>query len=667
MQMEKNATKKRRTAALRRSGIALLVAAMAAACAPLPATAASYVMDADSSGFVLPARSAVSGNKAVWIENNHVHYIDLATMQKRQLTTVASPKDTISIGGELVVWEDKRGIDASAMPTARHIVVYDLATGEEHVATSAPGQHVNPSTDGRVVVWYDRDTRGDMYIYDPALGTTEPLGQGRYPIVSDGVVAFRQSDNSGLSMIDLATGTETSLYETEGGEFIEGFAFQGSTLLWKIRSFEGLTHYMSLKLDASEAAPVQLTEPSKKEREFAIMAVGDGYVSWVEDVGGVAQIMAADLATQETFQVTNSRVDQTFLAMEGDRFVTKAEDGTLTRSTATPDAGAGAGTDAEAASEVSTRSIVGAVGPEGGDVVASNGAFRLRVPEGAVEAQTQITVRWTDVEGDEESGEYERKSPTWSVSSTRPLAKPAALTLTYAGDGMTKLEHEKTNAFLREADGTWTYLGGKTDAAAAAVELEWTRQTGDVAVVQRNATFRDIRAHWGKDAIEVLAAKNVVAGFEDGTYRPDAPVTRAQFVKLLVGALGWEASAPTAAAFADVGKTHWAYDVVHAAAQAGWVKGDGDAFRPDEPVTREQMSVMLVRAIGSNAAAAGAAELSRFADEASISAWAQADVAAAVRLGLLAGSDGKFLPQKTTTRAEAATVLYRALPLLSDE
>jgi hypothetical protein len=75
---------------------------------------------------------------------------------------------------------------------------------------------------------------------------------------------------------------------------------------------------------------------------------------------------------------------------------------------------------------------------------------------------------------------------------------------------------------------------------------------------------------------------------------------------------------------------------------------------------------MLIRAMGSKADS-GTAELSMFADGASINAWAQAEVAAAIRIGLLQGSDGAILPQKTTTRAEAATVLYRALPLLSNE
>ncbi|WP_199616630.1 S-layer homology domain-containing protein [Paenibacillus alkalitolerans] len=648
----------------------LLIAALLLAVPANPAIAASYDVDADSTGFVLPAKSTVFGNQAAWIANQHIFHANITSKEKRQLTTVASFKDTIAFHGDLIVWEDKREIDAKAQPAARHIILYNLATNKEKVISWSPAQHVNPSTDGKFIAWYNRDTRGDMYLYDSDKDATELLGQGRYPIVSNGLVVYKQAGKDGLNMLDLGTKADTVLYEAERGNYIAGFAFQGNTVIWKIRNFDGLTHYMAMKINTPGAEPVQLTQPSKKDREFPIMAAGDNVVAWVEDVNGVAQIMAADLKTNETFQATHGTTDQTFLKMENDKMITKAADGRLTVLTVVPaNTATGSKQDTSPQPVISVDSITRKIGAEGGTVESADGAFKLIIPAGAFDQTADITVKRESVSKSAAEG-FVPKSDAWTVTSSRPFAAAAKMTLAYASSGMTGLDHEKTGLFLQNGE-QWTYLGGTADAAASAATAVWTKQEGTVAVAQRNASFKDLSAHWAKDAVEVLAAKNIVNGFEDGTYRPDTQVTRAQFVKLLAGIFGLQAvSSGNEGHFADVGRNHWAFGVVEAAAKAGWVQGDGGSFHPDAPVTREQMSAMIVRAMGAKAPVLQLEEtegLLKFKDAATISGWAKANVAAVVKLGLLKGSDGQVMPLKTTTRAEAATVVYRLLPLVANE
>src|SRR5690606_6427372 len=102
----------------------------------------------------------------------------------------------------------------------------------------------------------------------------------------------------------------------------------------------------------------------------------------------------------------------------------------------------------------------------------------------------------------------------------------------------------------------------------------------------------------------------------------------------------------------------WVRDYVDAAVRANLVTGYGDnTFRSDALITREQLAVMIVRALGDGVEEFGPLT---FVDVDSISDWAKNEVAAAVQAGIVTGmTDGTFRPNQTATRAEAATMLAR--------
>jgi hypothetical protein len=182
------------------------------------------------------------------------------------------------------------------------------------------------------------------------------------------------------------------------------------------------------------------------------------------------------------------------------------------------------------------------------------------------------------------------------------------------------------------------------------------------------ATFSDVPAgYWAAPYIEQLAGAGVIDGFPDGTFRPGDPVTRAQFVKMLALATGLRPAAG-ATPFADVAASDWYAPYVAAALRAGLIQGVApDAFAPSSPITREQMAVMVARAL---AAAARARPLPQsaaaaFRDLPGVDAWAQQDVQMVARLGIMNGfPDGGFHPLDETTRAQAAAVLARTINLL---
>ena len=117
--------------------------------------------------------------------------------------------------------------------------------------------------------------------------------------------------------------------------------------------------------------------------------------------------------------------------------------------------------------------------------------------------------------------------------------------------------------------------------------------------------FTDVPADaWYADAVGEMTGFSLVGGYADGTFRPDDPITRAEFVTILTrfphNDIGTEHT------FADVPETHWAYNAVQTAAAQGWISA-ADNFRPDDSITRAEAVTMLNRVLGRKADAAMAA------------------------------------------------------------
>jgi len=167
--------------------------------------------------------------------------------------------------------------------------------------------------------------------------------------------------------------------------------------------------------------------------------------------------------------------------------------------------------------------------------------------------------------------------------------------------------------------------------------------------------FGDIAGNWAYAYIAELYADGIVHGYPDGTFRPNAKLTRAEFATLLVHALKPPAASGTPS-FKDTAG-HWAAKAIAEARASGIVKGFADqTFRPDEYLTREQMIAMAVRAFRPRDESVGASRT--FTDRAEISAWAEEYIRTAVRLRWVSGyADGRLMPQRPATRAEAAKIV----------
>lgn len=164
--------------------------------------------------------------------------------------------------------------------------------------------------------------------------------------------------------------------------------------------------------------------------------------------------------------------------------------------------------------------------------------------------------------------------------------------------------------------------------------------------------------HWSAESVRRATELGLFQGVGDGKFGRGQPITRAAFVTALVRLFGWESVTPAENAFTDVTSDRWFYSAVETAYQHEAVVAPGRAFRPTENITREEMAVMLVRALGyASLAGAVSSYPSTFTDV----KVSRGFITIACDLGIMTGVDtGKFAPDATATREQAAAVLVRA-------
>ncbi|CAM2933770.1 Ig-like domain-containing protein [Paenibacillus sediminis] len=205
-----------------------------------------------------------------------------------------------------------------------------------------------------------------------------------------------------------------------------------------------------------------------------------------------------------------------------------------------------------------------------------------------------------------------------------------------------------------ENAGSYNILHGKTNG-------NWT-----VAAVSNNKYFGDIDKHWAQDAISELAAKYIVEGHTEQGFEPNKNITRAEFATYMAKALGLSGDQYTARRFRDIPYASPVGSYIGAAAKAGIVSGNTDAtFKPNSYITREQMAVMMVRAMEYTGYTTYLSDspgntLRAFKDRSKIQ---YPDVIAkAFKEGIIQGvSKNTFQPKGNVTRAQAAVMIKRTL------
>ena len=180
-----------------------------------------------------------------------------------------------------------------------------------------------------------------------------------------------------------------------------------------------------------------------------------------------------------------------------------------------------------------------------------------------------------------------------------------------------------------------------------------------------NSGFTDVTTGtWYYDYVVAAKELGIMVGNGNGTFSPEKTLTRAEMVQLLAGYAGADLTAVEASDFSDVKAGAWYAGAVAWAEENGYVRGYPDGtFRPDAEVTREDFCAILARYLRKQDVSYSTKDVT-FPDEDEISDYAREDAVYCASIGLVSGTDGgRFAPKAGTKRAEAAAIMVRLVQL----
>ncbi|OWA35023.1 hypothetical protein B9G55_14915 [Saccharibacillus sp. O16] len=226
-----------------------------------------------------------------------------------------------------------------------------------------------------------------------------------------------------------------------------------------------------------------------------------------------------------------------------------------------------------------------------------------------------------------------------------------------------------TTGVVVDPDGTSRHVPTKVIQIDGRFYAEINSLTNSTySIVWHPMTFADVTSGWAQTAVNDMGSRMVVNGFQDGSFRPNQDMTRAEFAEVMVRGLGLKPQTGKAR-FSDVQEGDWYNEAILTASQYGLIEGFEDGtFRPQDNITREQAMQIMAKAMKVSglkqklAAGDAAALLVPFADAAKVSAWAKNSVADNLQAGIVTGRGEKMLaPQAGITRAEVALMIRNLL------
>ncbi|WP_143561046.1 S-layer homology domain-containing protein [Sporosarcina sp. P3] len=169
------------------------------------------------------------------------------------------------------------------------------------------------------------------------------------------------------------------------------------------------------------------------------------------------------------------------------------------------------------------------------------------------------------------------------------------------------------------------------------------------------AEFTDMNGHWAKKEIQYLYDRNIIGGYPDGTFKPNEPITRAQASAMLIKALKIPLIENPKVVFKDVSKKSSYYKILATVNEKGILRGDHGVMRPSENTSRAQMAAILRRSFN-----IPFDSQPTFVDVVPAH-WAYADINGIAKQRIAGGSEGKYMPSQSVTRAQFSAFLTRAL------
>lgn len=175
--------------------------------------------------------------------------------------------------------------------------------------------------------------------------------------------------------------------------------------------------------------------------------------------------------------------------------------------------------------------------------------------------------------------------------------------------------------------------------------------------------FADIQGYWAEKAIRTFVKLGFIDGYEDGQFRPNGSITRAEFAALISRVFDIKGDAGHTVVLSDVGQ-HWAKEAILSLASTGVINGYGDgSFKPNQTITREEIVMILSRILNLDHVKMDASK-GEFTDISRASSYARSTIKELAEAGIIQGvSNSSFDPQGKATRSDALMIILNTLNL----
>ncbi|WFB61580.1 DNRLRE domain-containing protein [Paenibacillus sp. BR1-192] len=310
--------------------------------------------------------------------------------------------------------------------------------------------------------------------------------------------------------------------------------------------------------------------------------------------------------------------------------------------------------------------------PGAGGKVSLGKGIQIDIPEGADPRALRITIQELDeIDALLQPGQVILSS-VYEVLKSQPgfFKKPVKLKLQY-DPSLLRKGQEPVLFYLDEKSVQWVPMESQHADGYVTAETDHFTKFAVFAVSGQEADsgYHDLNNHWASAWIEQAVQQGIVKGYPDGSFRPDAELTRVEFAVMLARALALpQAQRGDTGSFQDESSIPlWAREDVGSAVSAGILQGYPDhSFGPERNIRRVEIAVMLVRAVenltGVRQEKTGGVQDTGFQDDARIPQWAKSQVTHAVKMNLIQGRSGNwFVPLEPATRAEAVIIVLRLL------
>ena len=256
------------------------------------------------------------------------------------------------------------------------------------------------------------------------------------------------------------------------------------------------------------------------------------------------------------------------------------------------------------------------------------------------------------------------------IASSPPLATPTAPATTDVAPPIQGAVDEPVTVApspsIDPSAGTTTPAPQSTPFVAVVPQAPATPspKPSATAPIAQPKQFTDVPANfWASVPIAALSARGILDGFPDGTFRPNKPITRAEFAEIVRRAFNKPASRE-ALKFNDLKPDYWALPAINQATQTRFMSGfPNGSFQPNRQIPRLQVLLALATGLNLQPKQPAAQVINQYQDADQIPKYAADKIAAAIEAGLVLDDNNakRLSPEKLATRAEVATLVHKAL------